>query len=54
MFTLVININKKIGHKYPPGKYTADMLKSRINRAGNVEVTLTNIVPAKEDNSGQT
>jgi len=37
---------KKIGHKLTPGTYTAIMSKSRFNRAGNLEITLTEVKPA--------
>jgi len=36
---------KKIGHKLTPGTYTATLTKSRLNRAGNLEITLTEVKP---------
>ena len=36
---------KKIGHKLTPGTYTATLTKSRFNRAGNLEITLTEVKP---------
>lgn len=37
---------KKIGHKLNPGTYTAVLTKSRFNKAGNLEITLTEVKPA--------
>lgn len=42
-FEFRIANDKKIGHKYPPGVYNARILRSRINRAGNVELVLTDL-----------
>lgn len=39
---------KKIGHSLKPGTYTAVIAKSRINRAGNLEVTLAHVAPREE------
>ena len=38
---------KKIGHKLIPGTYEARMLRTRLNRAGNLEMVLTEVTPAK-------
>ena len=44
--TVIIRPEKKIGHKLDPTLvYEADILKSRFNRAGNLELTVTNIRP---------
>ena len=40
---------KKIGHKLAPGTYEALLLRTRFNRAGNLEMTLTEVRPAKAD-----
>jgi len=46
--TVTIHPDKKIGHKLDPnGTYEADILRSRFNRAGNLELVLTNIRKAK-------
>ncbi len=46
--TVTIHPDKKIGHKLDPGStYEADILRSRFNRAGNLEITVTNIRPSK-------
>ena len=41
---------KKIGHKLTPGTYTATLTKSRFNKAGNLEITLTEVRPTDESN----
>ena len=38
---------KKIGHKLTPGTYIASLTKSRYNKAGNLEITLTDIKPSE-------
>lgn len=38
---------KKIGHKLAPGTYEARILRTRFNRAGNLEMTLTDVKPAE-------
>ena len=38
---------KKIGHKFQPAKYTARMLRTRINQAGNLEIVLTDVRQAE-------
>lgn len=38
---------KKVGHILPPGRYSASILKSRFNRAGNLELTLKDVSPHK-------
>jgi len=40
---------KKIGHTLSPGTFSARMLKTRFNRAGNLEMTLTNIEPVTDE-----
>lgn len=40
---------KKIGHKLDPGTYEARILRSRFNRAGNLEMTLTEVRPTNTD-----
>jgi len=42
-------IGKKIGHRLAPGTYEAQMLRTRFNKAGNLEMTLTDVRPAKNN-----
>ena len=45
-YFILLEETKKIGHKLVPDKYTAKLLKSRFNQAGNLELTLANVEPA--------
>jgi len=40
-------LGKKVGHRLPPGRYSAVILRSRFNKAGNLEFTLTDVQPLK-------
>jgi len=42
---------KKVGHRLPPGKYSATILKSRINKAGNLEFTFGDVKPSPKDDT---
>lgn len=47
MYDITITFQgKKIGHKLAPGTYKARMLRTRFNRAGNLEIVLTDVAPA--------
>ncbi len=39
---------KKIGHTLTPGTYEARILRTRFNRSGNLEMTLTDVKPLTE------